>query len=158
MAQPVSSEPASAPPAAQPSAPDVLRRHLRWGLWTLAIFALAGLGLEVMHALKLPALVSPGAETRRLLWRLAHAHGALLGLLNLGYGLATPHLRPAGGPTWVSGCLRAATVLLPAGFLLGGVTIYGGDPGPGVVLAPLGGVLLALALIGAARAVRSERS
>lgn len=157
MAQPDRSGPAD-PASAPPAAPDLLRRHLRWGLWTLAIFAVAGLGLEVLHALKLPALVSPGTETRRLLWRLAHAHGALLGLLNLGYGLATPHLHPAGGPTWVSGYLRAATVLLPAGFLLGGVTIYGGDPGPGVVLAPPGGVLLALALAGAARAARAENS
>ena len=147
-----SGEPAS--PTQTPTPTATLRLHLRWGLWTLALFAVGGLALEALHALKLPALVDPGAETRRLLWRLGHAHGALLGLLNLGYGLATPHLRPPGGPAWVSRCLRAATVLLPAGFVLGGVSIYGGDPGPGVVLAPLGGLLLVAALIGAARSAR----
>jgi hypothetical protein len=41
-----------------------------------------------------------------------------------------------------AGCLLAALVLLPGGFLLGGIYVYGGDPGPGVLLSPIGGALL----------------
>jgi hypothetical protein len=37
-------------------------------------------------------------------------------------------------------------VLLPTGFLLGGLFVYGGDPGVGVVLVPVGGALLVIAL------------
>lgn len=39
-------------------------------------------------------------------------------------------------------CLLAATVMLPAGFLLGGLVVYGGDPGFAIVLVPMGAVLL----------------
>ena len=38
--------------------------------------------------------------------------------------------------------LRAAVVLLPLGFLLGGVWHYKSDPGIGVFLVPAGAVLL----------------
>ena len=48
--------------------------------------------------------------------------------------------------------LRAGTVLLPGGFLLGGLWIHDGDPGLGVLAAPVGGVLLALSMIATARA------
>jgi hypothetical protein len=35
-----------------------------------------------------------------------------------------------------------AAVLLPAGFFLGGIVIYDGDPGLGVWLVPIGAALL----------------
>jgi hypothetical protein len=35
-----------------------------------------------------------------------------------------------------------AAILLPAGFFLGGVVTYGGDPGLGVWLVPIGAFLL----------------
>jgi hypothetical protein len=34
------------------------------------------------------------------------------------------------------------SALLPAGFLLGGLVVRGGDPNPAVLLAPLGAALL----------------
>ena len=34
--------------------------------------------------------------------------------------------------------LRVGAILLPGGFLLGGLHIYDGDPGLGIVLAPIG--------------------
>ena len=42
---------------------------------------------------------------------------------------------------WASSALVGASVLLPGGFLLGGLVVYGGDPGAGIALAPVGGVL-----------------
>jgi hypothetical protein len=48
--------------------------------------------------------------------------------------------------------LIAASVLLPLGFLLGGIWVYGGDPGLGVLLVPPGALCLLAALLLAARA------
>ena len=39
-----------------------------------------------------------------------------------------------------------ATLLLPGGFLLGGIDVYGGDPGIGIFLTPVGGVFLLIAV------------
>ena len=36
--------------------------------------------------------------------------------------------------------------MLPGGFFLGGVSFYGGDPGVGIALAPIGGLCLILAV------------
>ena len=48
-------------------------------------------------------------------------------------------------------------MLLPGGFFLGGVTFYSGDPGVGVLLVPIGGVLLLFALFSIARAAAGPR-
>ena len=53
--------------------------------------------------------------------------------------------------------LRAATLLMPAGFFLGGVTVYSGDPGLGIVLVPVGGLLLFVAVLLTARATSGLR-
>ena len=50
-----------------------------------------------------------------------------------------------------SRALVAAGVLLPLGFFLGGLVYYGGDPGLGIVLVPIGAILLIAALISIAR-------
>jgi len=42
--------------------------------------------------------------------------------------------------------LRGATCLMPAGFFLGGLFIYSGDPGLGILLVPAGGLLLVVAV------------
>ena len=54
----------------------------------------------------------------------------------------------------------ARTVLLPGGFLLGGVFVYGGDPGLGVLAVPFGAVLFLLAalLLGRASARAGVRT
>jgi len=97
-------------------------------------------------------------ETRRLMWRLAHAHGTLLGAVNILFALTLKASAPATMPglARISGTLVAATILLPIGFLVGGVVFYGGDPGVGVLLVPVGAVLLLLALFWIARSTRNE--
>jgi len=42
--------------------------------------------------------------------------------------------------------LTGATVLLPGGFFLGGAMIYAGDPGVGILLVPVGALLLLVAV------------
>jgi hypothetical protein len=132
--------------------PDLVRRNLRFGWWALFVYAAVGLGLEALHGLKLGLYLDVGNETRRLLWTLAHAHGVLLALLNIVFALcvrAIPgseaHLKLG------STLLMAASILLPLGFLLGGIWVYGGDPGLGVLLVPPGALCLLAGLFATAR-------
>lgn len=134
---------------------DYTRRHLRFGWWSLVLFAAFGLGLELLHAFKAGVYLDVASDTRRLMWTLAHAHGIGLGLVHIAFALsvgATARIDDR-GIRLASNGLIAATVLLPGGFFLGGVSFYSGDPGVGAVLIPLGAVVLLAALVIAARAV-----
>ena len=53
--------------------------------------------------------------------------------------------------------LSSATVLMPAGFFLGGLIFYGGDPGLGILLLPLGAAFLLLAVFMTARGTAESR-
>lgn len=68
---------------ALPEASQLVRLHLRIGWGALLLFIVLGLALEALHAFKVPLYVDAENETRRLLFRLAHAHGALLCLIHL---------------------------------------------------------------------------
>jgi hypothetical protein len=113
------------------------------------VFLVLGMVLEGLHAFKVAEYLNPSAATRRLMWTLAHAHGTLLGLLNLAFafslGFVSPVLLQRAG--WASVLLRAATLLLPLGFLLGGISIAEGDPGIGIALVPLGAALLLVSVV-----------
>jgi len=133
----------------------VMLRHQKTGWWTLLLFLSLGLVLESLHGFKVRWYLDADVETRRFMWRLAHVHGTLLGLLNIVFALT---LRDVGdsGARWVklaSGSLLGATLLMPLGFFLGGVTIYGSDPGLLVLLVPPGGALLLLAVFLTARGI-----
>jgi hypothetical protein len=128
-------------------------RHLRFGWWSLFAYLALGLVLEALHGFKLGWYLDVGHEMRRLMFTLAHAHGTLLALVNLAAGFT---LRLVPGVTLkpaASAALFGAAVLLPLGFLLGGLVIYGGDPGPGVFLVPVGGLLLLYGVGSTARSV-----
>lgn len=130
-------------------------RHRRWGWASLALFALIGLVLESLHGFKLPAFVDH--ETRRTMWRLAHAHGALLGLVHLAFAsqaFASQAAMLDGRGRSISVALCGATILMPGGFALGGAWFYEGDPGLGIVLVPIGGVALIFACLGMWAAAR----
>lgn len=133
------------------------RRHMRIGWWSLLVFISLGLGLEAMHGFKVQWYVGEDTSTRRLMWTLAHAHGTLLSLIHIGYAAAmnmvgTTSLRFRGLSSW---CLCLAGILLPGGFFAGGVTIYDGDPGLGVLLVPVGGGLLLIAVLVTALSVEA---
>jgi hypothetical protein len=128
-------------------------RHLRLGWWALLVYLLLGLVLETLHGFKVGAYLDVGNETRRLMWRLAHAHGTLLALVNIAYGL-TVRGAPLAAGSLASPCLLGALVLIPLGFFGGGIVLHGADPGLAVLLVPAGAVALAVGVAGAARAVR----
>lgn len=136
-------------PTAPPAIDRALAsRHQRIGWWSLAVFATLGLALETLHGLKVGLYLDVGNDTRRLLWTLAHAHGALVGVLHVLYGLT---LQSAPASPVASRCLTLAGVLLPGGFFIGGIDVHGGDPGLGVLLVPPAAVLLIVALVAIAR-------
>ena len=92
------------------------------------------------------------------MWTLAHAHGVLLSLVNVGFALT---LKVVGGEgnSWLgraSMLLIVATLLLPGGFFLGGVTIHNGDPGVGILLVPVGAFVLLAAVAIVAKNVAVE--
>ena len=156
-----SKSPPKTPAAVDPASDPMLltNRHLRFGWWTLLVFLTLGLVLEGLHGFKIGFYLNVTNETRRLMWTLAHAHGTLLALVNLGFAFTIRLL-----PEWsarqrglASVCLRAATLLMPAGFFLGGTVIYSGDPGLGIILLPVGGLLLLVAVFLTARAARAKR-
>lgn len=134
------------------------RRHVRFGWWTLLVYLALGLGLELLHGFKVRMYLDVANETRRLMWTLAHAHGALLSLIHVIFGLsvrAVPELVAGSTRKLTSSCLIAASVLLPGGFFLGGVSFYSGDPGLGIALAPIGAALLMVAVYMVARSTRA---
>jgi hypothetical protein len=134
----------------------VMRRHLRVGWLSLLVFLSLGLALEALHGLKVQAYLNAMNETRRLMWTLAHAHGTLLAIVHLGFAFTVSHV-PSWRPrtrTLASYALIAAGVLMPGGFFLGGVWVYAGDPGVGILLVPAGGVLLFVAVLLAALSLK----
>jgi hypothetical protein len=136
--------------------PDYSRRHLRLGWWTLLVYAALGLVLESLQGFKIAAYLDVANDTRRTMWRLAHTHGTLLGAINVLFALTLrSSAATAAAAPRISIALIAATVLLPVGFFVGGVVFYAGDPGVGVLLVPLGGVLLLLALFSIARSTQN---
>lgn len=127
------------------------RFHFRFGWWTLLFFACLGLGLEALHGFKVGYYLDVANETRRLMWRLGHAHGVLLSLVHVAFGATLHALAPTRRLVLVSSrALVGASLLLPAGFVLAGFGPHGGDPGPAIALVPLGAtcLLVAVALLG----------
>lgn len=127
--------------------PRLIHRHLVFG-WTMAAsFIVLGLALELLHGFKIQWYLAMGNEARRLLWTLAHAHGMLLGVLNVVYALSLRNFPVRGVRLELaSALLIAGSLCLPLGFLLGGIVVHGGDPNLFIVLSPLGGALLVAAL------------
>ena len=128
---------------------SLVQRHFRFGWWSILVFLLLGLTLETLHGFKSQWFLSEQYEARRLVWRLAHAHGTLLGLVHIAFAFTISSMGIAGAKRCriASPCLHAATVLLPGGFFLGGIYTYDGDPGLGVFLVPFGGLALLVAVL-----------
>jgi hypothetical protein len=126
----------------------LVSRHLCFGWWALLVFLALGIGLELLHGFKIGWYLDVTNAARRHMWTLAHAHGTLLALVHLAFAASVPRLTTR-DPRWrhvASPCLYAATLTLPAGFFLGGLYVYSGDPGMGILLVPVGGFLLLIAV------------
>jgi hypothetical protein len=116
----------------------------------LLIFLTLGIVLESLHGFKAGYYLDTRNSTRRLMWTLAHTHGTLFSLVNILFAVSLSHLAALRERRLrlVSFSLIGALTLMPLGFFLGGLKLYGGDPGPGILLVPVGAILL-LAGVGA---------
>ena len=126
----------------------IARRHQLIGWCGLLLFLTLGLGLETLHGFKVGAYLDPEHRNRRLMWTLAHAHGTLISLVNIAFAVGLVQFG-----RWTPARLKLASfflidglLLLPTGFFLGGVWHTETDPWLGVLLVPLGAVLLLIAV------------
>ena len=136
---------------AEAASEGTCRTHLKVGWLSILVFLCIGIGLESLHGFKSAWYLDTGNETRRLMFTLAHAHGVLLGLVNIAYAFTQAHIAPGGKIR--SRLLIASTVLLPSGFGLGGLFIHDGDPGIGILLVPPGALALLICVALTTRAV-----
>lgn len=131
---------------------DPLQRARSFGWWSLLVWLSLGMVLEAMHGFKVGWYLDVVNDARRLMLSLAHTHGTLLALVNLAFAAT---LRATAGNAAAlrrgAACLRWAGILMPVGFLGGGIQTMGADPGFAIVLVPPGGLLLFLGVLAAAR-------
>jgi hypothetical protein len=132
---------------------DISASVAKQAWFSLAFWMTAGLLLEGLIAFRTPAYLQD--PVRREMFRLAHAHGTVLNILMLvaGLYLAKGLIAP---PTLALWSLRLGVVAMPLGFLLGGVWHYESDPGLGVFLAPVGGLMIIFGVIAAAMSSRGK--
>ena len=126
---------------------------VRQGLIGIAVWMSFGLLLEGLIAFRVPAYLLD--QVPRELFRLAHAHGTLLSLVIVAVGLCwrSGFIDP---PRIAKLALQIGAVLMPVGFLLGGIGHYETDPSPMVFLAPLGGVLVIFGIVACAVSFRRD--
>ena len=93
-----------------PSVPG--KRNLRAGWWTLLVFVCLGILLEIGLGFRGHFYMDVSQQTRRLMWRLAHAHGTLLALLNIMYGLIA--VQSSNGGQQFGGVLRGEADVVAA--------------------------------------------
>jgi hypothetical protein len=129
-----------------------LNRTLRTGYWLLAVSIPFGVTLEALHGFKVRAFLA--SEMRQELFRLAHAHGTLLGILCLVFAALAERNVPEATRPSVARFLSWGAILMPLGFFLGGILNSEGDPSLGIALVPVGAVLLVVAL---ARCLKGEK-
>ncbi len=125
------------------------------GWISVAVWMTVGLLLEGLIGFKTPAYLQD--DQRRELFRLAHTHGTLLGLLLVLAAVCCQRFNSA-LPAPASIALRMGTILIPFGFMLGGLWHFESDPGVGIWLVPPGAVLVIFGVTALAFATRSTRA
>lgn len=117
------------------------QRHLRLALACIAVFLATGLWLEAMYGLRAQGWVDD--SLRREFLRHGHAHGALLGLVNIALAYAMRRLRtPEGWARRIRVAALFGAVLVGLGFMGGGLWHGRTDPGPLVLVVPAGAMAL----------------
>ena len=129
--------------------------HLRASVVVVAVFLATGLWLEAMFGLRAEGWLDD--PLRREFLRLGHAHGGLLGIVNLGLAWALERLAT---PARWAGKIRVAAllgaVLVGVGFIAGGLVHGPTDPGPPILVVPAGAMLLLTSLVATALVRRDD--
>jgi hypothetical protein len=128
-------------------------RVLFQGWISIAVWMSAGLLLEGLLGFKIPAYLQD--ETRRELFRLAHAHGTLLGLVLVAASLTSQRLTSP-IPHLAVLALQLGSAIMPLGFFIAGIWHTETDPGLAIWLVPPGAVLVIFGVVSIALAVRKQ--
>jgi hypothetical protein len=96
----------------------IARRHHLVGWSALLVFLGLGAILETLHGFKVDLYVDRDNHLRREMWTLAHAHGTLLGLIQIAFAAGLTQFG-----VWTPGRLKLASfflfdsaALIPLGF------------------------------------------
>lgn len=111
---------------------------LRQGWISVAVWMAVGILLEGLLGYKAPSYLND--PQRRELFRLAHSHGTLLGIVLIVAALTAQRFGVP--PKLAQTSLRIGAVMMPVGFLLAGVWHPEGDPGLAIWLVPPGALLV----------------
>lgn len=123
------------------------------GWLSLAIWMSAGFLFESLMAYKSPAYLDD--LLRRELFRLAHAHGSLLGVV-LVIAAMWAQANGARLSRLAMIALRFGAVVMPVGFLGAGLWHPESDPGLAIWLVPIGALALIFSLISIALSSRVD--
>lgn len=126
-------------------------RHRVWGWRLVLVYVTMGLALAALRGLKIGFYLDPAQEVRREMWTLAHAHGTLVGIVQVLFSAALAKWRSWSRARLCSALLFWAAVLLPTGFVLAGIAPSVDEPWIGVALVPVGGLFLCAAVFLIAR-------
>ncbi len=126
---------------------------LRQGWISIAVWMAVGLLLEGLLGYKAPSYLND--LQRRELFRLAHSHGTLLGVMLVAAALTAQ--RFAAPPQMAQWALRIGAVMMPVGFLLAGIWHPEGDPGLAIWLVPPGALLVIFGVIALALSLKANR-
>jgi hypothetical protein len=115
----------------------------------VAMFMASGLWLEAMYGLRAEGWLDD--PLRREFLRLGHAHGGLLGLVNVALAWTLERLRtPVAWAEKIRAAALLGALLVGLGFMLGGLMHGPTDPGVAVLAVPAGAMMLIASLIATA--------
>lgn len=114
---------------------------------SIAAWMSFGLLLEGLIGYRIPGYVND--EMRRELFRLAHSHGALLNIILLLVVICV-RMQIVTASKIALWALRIGVIMMPVGFMLGGIWHTESEPGIGIFLAPLGGIMVIFGVISVA--------
>jgi hypothetical protein len=120
----------------------------------IAIWMSFGLLLEGFIGFRVPSYMS--VSVRRELLQLAHTHGTLLSLILLAVAICAK-CELVFPRKFAIIALRIGSILMPLGFLFGGIWLIKDEPNPSIFLAPLGGLLMIFGIVSVLFSLKKEK-
>ncbi len=120
----------------------------------IVIWMSFGLLLEGFIGFRVPSYMS--VAVRRELLQLAHTHGTLLNLILLVVAICAKCELVFPGKLAIV-VLRTGSILMPLGFLFGGIWLIKDEPNLSIFLAPLGGLLMIFGIVNVLFNLKKEK-
>jgi vacuolar-type H+-ATPase subunit I/STV1 len=120
----------------------------------IAVWMSFGLLLEGFLGFRVPSYMS--VSVRRELLQLAHTHGTLLNLILLAVAICAK-CELVFPRKFAIVALRIGSILMPLGFLFGGIWLIKDEPNLSIFLAPLGGLLMIFGIVSVLFSLKKEK-